>query len=225
MIFGAIVLVWIISASDIRMLALPLILLIIREMYLDRGLIVKALWFPAATSLLFFLYLLAVSKASFPSACLQAGRIFASSIILIHLTRGFLADGPSYSGKYLGTVLLLTERCLILEKRMMSNALYGFNSRRRHSRFWSRERANLVGGIILTATSEFLRLAEDLRGLYRSRGANPVTKGWVVPRTRRVPITYADLIFVLLIGFSASYGISWLVSDRIRDLFALLFRS
>jgi hypothetical protein len=223
MIFGAFFLIWIVMATSYWMLTPPIILLAMREMYLDRGLRFNLLGIPVITNILIFLFMLVTYKRR-DFAILEAGRIFASSMLLIHLAYGALKDGPSYTGIRIGAQLIILQRSLILEKKMIWNAVYSYRMRRRHSRFLSRETLNLVKGLILTATSEFLKLAEDLGALHRSRGKHPATQGWVVPRSRRIPITFGDIIMIISIGVIARFGLNPFIPSRIVEAYTAAAR-
>ena len=223
MIFGIFALCWIYFAISAWMLIPPIILLTIREFYLDRGLRFKVLWIPLVVASLFLIFFLGVSKKPLSESTLEAGKIFASGFILIHLTYGALIEGPSYMPIF-GTSLLLIQRCLILEKGLVKNALYSFKMRRHHSGIFSREMPSLMNGLILTATWEFLNLAEDLRRLYKSRGSHPVTKGWVVPRARKIPVTLGDILLVISIGIVTNLGLSQFTPHQFIEMYAWTFR-
>lgn len=223
MIFGVFFLIWITTATNYWMLAPPIILLAMREGYLDRGIRLGLLRIPAVTVILIFFFMLITSWQS-GVAILQAGKILASSLVLVHLTYGALKDGPSYTGAYIGAFLVILQRSLVLEKKMMGNAIYSYRMRRRHGRFWSRETLNLIQGLILTATSQFLRLADDLFTPHQSRGGHPVTRGWLVPRSRKVPITFGDVIMIFSIGVISKLGLNPFIPGRIVEIYTSAWR-
>ena len=224
MIFAILVFSWVFTATTILMLLPPVVLVIMRGSYLDRNLFPRIQWIPILSALVIFLYLLAISEKTISTALLQAGKILASSVILIHFSLGLLRDWPAYAGVWLGTLFILIQRCLILEKRIASNAIYNFQTRLRHSKIRFREACGLIGGLILTITGELLRLSEEMRRLYKSRGSNSVSLGWMIPSTRKIPATIGDIILVLIIALGLGVGLDGLIPEQMATLYSTIFQ-
>lgn len=214
MIFVIYSLTWIFTATTFTMLVIPVILVMVRASYLDRN--VFLIWIPVMSSTLIFLYLYHISQKQFLDAALDSGKVLSSSFLFIHLAVALRKDGPSYAGSRLGTLLLLIQRCMVLEKRMILNSLYSFRVRLRFLKS-SSKKLSLAGlwssflGIILTITLELLRLADEIKRLYQSRGSNPVSKGWVIPKTRKVPIIIGDAMIVIILSLLMGFDLSELV--------------
>jgi len=224
MIFAIFAFFWVLTATTILMLVLPTMLVMMRGSYLDRQLFPAIQWIPIITALMVFFYLLEISDRPVITAALQAGRILASSILLIHFMYGVARSGAVSFGAQLGTLFLLIQRCMILETRLVSNAAYSLQTRFRRSKISLSEASGLIRGMILTITSELLRLADEIHRLYNSRGSNPVTKGWVIPPARKVPVTVGDIILVLVIGFALTVGLDGLIPGSIVNLCSALWQ-
>lgn len=224
MIFGLLAFLWVLTATTLLMLVPPVMFVLIRGSYLDRKLFPVIQWIPVMAALMVLLYMLQISEKPFMIASLEAGKILASSFVLIHLGHGILKDGAANTGARLGTLLLLIQRCMILEKRLITNAVYSVQIRLRHGGVGVSETISLFLGMILTITSELLRLAEEIRRLYKSRGSNPVNMGWVVPASRKVYVWIGDIVLILLIGVVLKFGLDILTPESIIEIYSSLLK-
>jgi hypothetical protein len=125
---------WLTQVTAFSMLAVPAAAYVVRAAYLDRPMIERLHIIPLLIINGIFVFLLITDPAASPySSGLLCARILASSFILIHVTRGLRGCNLRMFGATLGTLIVISQRCLTMEKRFILDSAYSFNVRWRHS--------------------------------------------------------------------------------------------
>jgi hypothetical protein len=229
MIFAAWAILWIMTMDSPRLLAIPVLALLVRALYLDRRLLVRGHRTAFITAVGIFLYLVTpLGGMAASSAGLTAIRILLSSFILIHIGQGFGDIHAPLFGSTFGTMYIAYQRCLAMERVMVRDAFYTFAVRWRVG--WNRrhvtgftpmtvERGHLMLGLIKTVVSSLIALNNEVQRLHRARGQVAISSGWTVPRARKVPVFLGDLALVFL-----ATGTVWVLGRAGGEILILLER-